>query len=842
MILNFLTIALLALTPHFSGPYTPSSQSGPESLQSESAPESLPLAYDTPAAVFEEAFPLGNGHIGAMVYGKVEDELIRLNEASLWGGCADPDNNPQPDGPAILEKAREMLDKGLWQEVENVIKPLQGRYVSSFLPMGSLHLRQTFGSEENKSQFTSYNGNRKDEKDRETSYTSNYLRTLDLMTGIATVSFDRAGVHYEREVFVSHPDRVMVLRLTADKPGTLEFTLDGSSMWDGCSVQSYGPREFAVHGQVGGDMDTKWKEPFSLEGRKGMRYEFRVRLLKCDGEVYATPGLHVSKASEAVLIVSAATSYNGPDKDPDLEGADESALARQALDAAGTSAYAELLNSHVADFRPMMERVRLDIGGRRDSRPINERLAAYKGGADDPGLETTYFQFGRYLLCSSSREDSPCPANLQGIWCKDRHPAWGCDIHTNINVQMNYWPAEPLSLGELTAPLLRFVQGCSVNGAEVARNLYGMGGWVLHHNSDIWCCANPVGEKAGSPSWANWAMGGAWLCEHVYDRYLFSRDLRYLRDFAYPLMKGAGQFMMDWLVLKDGEYVTSPSTSPENVFIDGQGRRGMVTIGSAMDLEICWELFTNLLEASEVLGVDPELRAQWETYRSKLHPLQVGAKGNLMEWWKDWDDVDPHHRHASHLYGLYPGRQISPMTTPELAAAARKTLEIRGDGGTGWSKAWKICFWARLLDGDHSYTMLRELLSKSTLPNLFDTHPPFQIDGNFGAVAGIAEMLLQSQNGELHLLPALPSAWREGSVSGLSGRGAYTVGISWKDGVLSSATVTSVVSGNCVLRTGVKPSSVRCCGRRVSTRSVRDGAYYLTTFKASAGQTYIVSI
>lgn len=772
----------------------------------------LTLWYEQPASRFEEALPLGNGRLGIMVYGRVSDELFNLNEATLWGGgptCTSAD----ADMPSYLPKVRELLFQEKWGEASKMLRNIQGNNSQSFLPMGNLHLRQDVKGE-----------------------VSAYSRELNLENAVATTRFTHDGVDYVRELFVSASAQVIVMKLTASKTGALNFTLEGDTPFEGATVKSLSKDEFVLSGQAPYQVNSARHFPLIYEGekgQKGMRYQYRVKAICKDGTVTTTPGLQVNNATEVTLYISAATSYNGFDKRPDTEGRDENALATGYLAAALNQSYEELKQAHVADYQHFFQRVSLRLGDNAQlALPTDCRLSDYAKGVQDPALETLYFQFGRYLLISCSRPGG-IAANLQGVWNKDTRPPWGSNYTVNINLQMNYWPAEMWGMSELTEPLIHQIKNMSVTGAQVTKNYYNMKGWTSHHNSDIWAHVNPVGHKVGDPKWANWSLGSPWLSQHLYEHYRFTQDEAYLRETAYPLMKGAAEFCKDWMIEKDGHLITAPSTSPENVFIDENGQKGVVTIASAMDLEIITDLLQNLIEASELLNVDADQREEWKAMKAKIYPLKIGREGNLVEWYKDWKDDDPHHRHVSHLFALHPARQISPLKTPELAAACRKTLELRGDGGTGWSKAWKVNFWARLLDGNHAYKMYRELLSSSTLPNLFDTHPPFQIDGNFGSIAGVGEMLLQSQHEELHLLPALPEAWKQGEVKGLCARGAFTVDLSWKQGKLQSGAVLSNAGKHCTLRTDCP---IRVKG--TSARSKKEGAYYITTFKTKQGKTY----
>lgn len=796
------------------------------------------LWYKKPASTWTEALPVGNGRLGAMIFGKVNEELIQLNESTLWSGGPVP-QSINPEALQYLSQIRKVLmEDEDYAKANPLAKKMQGLYTESYMPLGDLLIKHRFSD----------------------TATTAYYRDLDLKKAVSTTRFTINGVEYTRQMFSSAPDQVMVVRLTSSKPQSLNFTASIKSLLRYVNATG-GQNEIVMKGKAPAHVDPNYyrrnRAPVIWEDTtgtncSGMRYELILKALNKDGSIKAdTAGLQVSGASEVLLFLSAATSFNGFDKCPDKEGKDEHALARKHMDAAVKKSYASIFNSHLADYQKFYNRTSLKIKGpegsdKNKNLPSDERLKAYTVGAYDPGIEEIYFNYGRYLLISSSRPGGT-PANLQGIWNDMMRPPWSSNFTININAQMNYWPAEVTSLPEMHLPLFDLIKDISVTGKRTAKEFYGAGGWVAHHNSDIWAVSNPVGDKGqGDPKWANWPQGGNWLCQHLWEHYAFTKDKKFLQETAYPLMKGAAQFCLDFLVEdKEGRLVMVPSTSPENDFKYGDNKQSGISVATTMDMSIIWDLFTNLIEASKELGTDKEFRELLIQKKRKLFPLQIGKKGNLQEWNKDWEDVDPYHRHVSHLFGLHPGRQIAPVSTPEFAAAARKTLEMRGDEGTGWSKAWKINFWARLLDGNHAHLLLKQLLTYTsisetnysrgggTYPNFFDAHPPFQIDGNFGGTAGIAEMLLQSHLGELHLLPAVPDVWKDGSVKGLKGRGAFTISMNWKNNELADATVTSGAGGNCIIRTE-KPVQVK----GLNIKSKKDDHGYVVSFPTVKGKTY----
>ncbi|QOG03358.1 glycoside hydrolase N-terminal domain-containing protein [Flavobacterium sp. MDT1-60] len=761
------------------------------------------LWYNQPAEFFEESLVLGNGKMGATVFGGANSDKIYLNDATLWSG--EPVNaKMNPEAYKNIPAIREALKNENYKLAEELNKKVQGKNSESFAPLGTLEINN---SEKGKA--------------------VNYHRELDISNAISKVSYEMAGIKYTREYFVSAPDQIMVIKLTSDQKGALNFDINLKSLLkSNVEVRNnilVMTGTAPIHENAGYTVVPKYLDI----KERGTRFTTLIQIKKTDGKITnSRESITLKDATEAIIYVSVATSFNGFDKNPATEGVDEIAIALQNLNKAFTKPFDKLKESHIADYQKFYNRVTLDLGKTAaPDLPTDERLLRYSEGKEDKNLEILYFNFGRYLLISSSRTLG-VPANLQGIWNPHLNPPWSSNYTMNINLEENYWLAENTNLSEMHLPLLSFIKNLSVTGKTSAKTFYGVNeGWSASHNSDIWAMTNPVGQFGKEdPMWACWNTAGAWLSTHIWEHYVFTQDKNYLKNEGYPVMKGASQFFLEWMVTdKNGNLITSPSTSPENQYKLSDGFVGATMYGGTADLAMIRECFDKTIKASKVLNIDADFRSKLEKAVAKLHPYQIGKKGNLQEWYFDWEDNDPKHRHQSQLFGLFPGHQITPEKTPDLAQASRKTLEIKGDETTGWSKGWRINLWARLWDGNRAYKMYRELLryvdpdgkktekprrGGGTYPNLFDAHPPFQIDGNFGGVAAVAEMLVQSDENEIRLLPALPDAWETGSVKGICARGGFEIAVEWNNKKLEKVTVFSKNGGKTTLINGDKKQNI----------------------------------
>lgn len=762
------------------------------SLSVFSAENDLRLWYDKPAEFFEEALVIGNGRLGATIYGGPVTDRLSLNDITLWTGEPDLEVTT-PDAYKAIPEIREALNEGNYRAADSLYRKVQGHYSENYQPLGNLYITHNLHDD---SSITSYH------------------RELSLKSALASTEYNSDGYAVTTEYIASSPDSVIALRITSNRPEGLDFTLKFDSQLPYETVAS-GNRITAEGYTAYHSLPNYVSAPTHhfYDKDRGTRFCTIISADAPNSEVTANPDgtLSVKGGLDATVYVTNATSFNGFNKNPATEGLPYREMAESQIKKAENSKFELIQHNHEADYHRLFNRVSINLGQHDpalDLIPTDKRLKLYTTtGHADPGLEELYFQFGRYLLISSSRTPG-IPANLQGIWCESILPPWSSNYTTNINLEENYWPACPTNLAELQIPLLEFINNLTESGSRTAKAYYGKDrGWMLGHNTDVWAMTNPVGLNSGDPVWASWNMGGAWLATHIWNHYTYQPDKEMLSKY-YPIMKGASEFCIDWLTEdKNGNLITSPGTSPENKFIAPDGYVAATSAGSTADLAIIRQCLSDTRQAAITLGVDPELVEEIDKTLPRIAPYRIGYKGNLCEWPEDFEDAEPTHRHQSHLFGVFPGNHISPKNQPELSKAALRTLELKGSETTGWSAGWRVNLFARLLEPEKSYSMYRRLLryvspdkykgedamrGGGTYPNLLDAHSPFQIDGNFGGTAGVAEMLLQSTPEEIVLLPSVPEEWsKEGYVKGLLARGGWTVSFQWKDGKVTDCTLIS---------------------------------------------------
>ena len=773
----------------------------------------LLLWYNQPAANWNEALPIGNGRMGAMVFGGIVNEHLQLNDNTLYSGEPSQSYN-KVNVTADFDKVMAMIKAGNNAEADEFIrKNWLGRLHANYEPLGDLFFKM-------------------DHSEKVTSY----RRELDIAHSILHISYVVNGVTYTREYFASHPDSVIVARFTASKPvmnitasfasvhPTAKFSMDKKNLIMKGQAPGYSERRALTLIEKNGEQ-YKHPELFDANGKRkfekqslygdeinglGTFFEAQLNAKLKDGDLKVdSTSLKVKNCSDVTFVLSYATSFNGFDKSPSKEGLDPSLIAKRILDKSAEKSYVVLKRNHITDYTKLFDKAVLNLASvvNSDTVPTNRRLVNFKQN-NDPKMVELLFQYGRYLMISGSRKGGQ-PLNLQGIWNDLVIPPWNSGYTININTEMNYWPAEVTNLAECQEPLFRMIKEMAVTGRQTADLMYNRRGWVAHHNVSIWRETFP---NDGNPSASFWNMSGGWLLSHMWEHYLYSGDENFLKNEAYPLMKGAAMFYSDWLIDDGkGHLVTAADNSPENLFINAKGEKGMISSGPTMDMTIVRELFTRTIETAKKFNLDKALVSELQGKLAKLAPFQIGSKGQLLEWQQEYKENEPHHRHVSFLYGLHPGNQINFESSPELTSAAKQSLLLRGDAGTGWSLAWKISMWARLQDGEHAYSLVRDLFNPvSTFEmgntggglynNLLDACPPFQIDGNFGFTAGIAEMLLQSQDGYIQLLPALPKIWPTGEVKGLVARGGFVIDMKWKEGKVVTLSVYSRLGGNCKIK------------------------------------------